>query len=98
MAPGLVAQAIGGEGDFRGPLGRIAERIARGDGEQIGVKFRELPYFLREAAEARFPLPLTELLYAFLDKGERVVIDDNRPAPAFYRQLTETGARSSTVS
>lgn len=85
--PAVVARAIGGEGDFRGPLGRIAERIARGEGEGIGVKFRELPYFLREAAEAGFELPLTETLHRFCEPGERVVVDDNRPAPSFLHEL-----------
>ena len=52
------------------------------------MKFRELPYFLREAAEQGHPLPLTETLYRFCDAGGRVVIDDNRQAPSFWWGLT----------
>jgi len=40
--------------------------VASGRGAEVGVKFRELPYFLREARERGFPLPLTERLYEYL--------------------------------
>jgi hypothetical protein len=53
------------------------------------VKFRELPYFMREAREKEFALPLIEALYAFCDAGPRVVIDDNRAAPSFWHELME---------
>lgn len=84
----VIAQAIGNEGRWRKDFNAIAQRIAQGSGANVGVKFRELPYFLQEANEADFPLPLTKTLYNFCDKGERVVIDDNRPAPSFWRELT----------
>lgn len=90
LAAETIARAIGEEGQ-RGPVARTARRVAAGEGDGIGVKFRELPYFLREAEEAGFSLPLTQTLYAFCDAGERVVIDDNRPAPAFWRELMERG-------
>jgi hypothetical protein len=83
----VIAQAIGDTGRWRKDFNAVATRVAQGLGEQVGVKFRELPYFLREADEQGFKLPLTETLYAFCDAGERVVIDDNRPAPSFWRQL-----------
>lgn len=84
----VIAQAIGDTGRWRTDFNAIARRVAQGTGEQIGVKFRELPYFLREASVQGFTLPLTEALYNFCDAGERVVIDDNRPAPSFWWQLT----------
>lgn len=83
----VIAQAVGGDTGWRAIVQSVAKRIADGRGNEIGVKFRELPYFIREANEAGFPLPITEHLYAFCDKGERVVVDDNRPAPAFYNEL-----------
>lgn len=93
LDPALIATAVGGAGDLRGPLRQIAERIAQGAGEHVGVKFRELPYYLREAEESGFKLPLTETLYAFCDAGERVVIDDSRPAPSFWHELVTQKAR-----
>jgi 3-hydroxyisobutyrate dehydrogenase-like beta-hydroxyacid dehydrogenase len=84
----IVQQAIGSTGRWRKDFNSTAAQIVAGDGTQVGVKFRELPYFLREAVENQFELPLTERLYQFCDKGERVVIDDNRPAPSFWRELT----------
>ncbi|MEZ4662898.1 MAG: NAD(P)-dependent oxidoreductase [Caldilineaceae bacterium] len=88
----VIAQAIGHEGRWRKDFSAIAQRIAQGNGANVGVKFRELPYFLLEADEADFPLPLTKTLYDFCDKGDRVVIDDNRPAPSFWLELTGSTA------
>jgi 3-hydroxyisobutyrate dehydrogenase-like beta-hydroxyacid dehydrogenase len=93
--PDAAARAVGGGLEpWREQFSRIARPVVEGRGETVGVKFRELPYFLREATEAGFRLPLTETLYQFCDAGERVVIDDNRPAPSFWHELTrETGTR-----
>lgn len=84
-----IGRAVGGADRWRGLVAGTAARAAQGEADQIGVKFRELPYFLREAKEQGFPLPLTETLYAFCDAGERVVIDDNRAAPSFWNELTK---------
>lgn len=84
----VIEQALGNTGRWRADIHRTAQRIVAGEGENVGVKFRELPYFLNAAAEAGFALPITERLHAFCDAGERVVIDDNRPAPSFWRELT----------
>jgi 2-hydroxy-3-oxopropionate reductase len=85
-----IRVAVGSEtGDdhWRVLLARVAARAVHGEAEQVGVKFRELPYFLREAEAHGFALPLTDLLYRFCDAGERVVVDDNRPAPSFWHEL-----------
>ncbi|MGB5047462.1 MAG: NAD(P)-dependent oxidoreductase [Caldilineaceae bacterium] len=84
----IIEQALGNTGRWRADINRTAQRVVAGEGEKVGVKFRELPYFLRAAEEAGFALPLTERLHAVCDAGERVVIDDNRPAPSFWRELT----------
>lgn len=89
VAPDVIAQAIGSEGRYRVDFNGTAQRVARGEGAQVGVKFRELPYFLQEAAEQDYPLPLTATLHAFCDAGERIVVDDNRPAPSYWRELTK---------
>jgi 3-hydroxyisobutyrate dehydrogenase-like beta-hydroxyacid dehydrogenase len=82
-----VGEAVGGPDGWRLEVARAAERIAQGRGNEIGVKFRELPYFLHEAAERGFELPLTEALFGLLDPAARVVVDDNRPAPAYFHEL-----------
>jgi 3-hydroxyisobutyrate dehydrogenase-like beta-hydroxyacid dehydrogenase len=90
---GVIGQAVGdagGTGAWRDRIRDLSEQIAAGKGEEVGVKFRELPYYLREAKERGFALPLTEALFAYLDAGERVVIDDNRPAPSFWHELMES--------
>lgn len=84
----IIRQAIGSEGRFRVDFNQTARRIAAGQGNQVGVKFRELPYFLQAAAEAGFVLPITRTVREFCDKGERVVIDDHREAPSYWRELT----------
>jgi 3-hydroxyisobutyrate dehydrogenase-like beta-hydroxyacid dehydrogenase len=88
--PAVIDAAVGAEGaePWRAMVRRAARAAAEGRAEAEGVKFRELPYFLREAEEAGLPLPLTAALYAFCDAGERVVVDDNRPAPSFWHELT----------
>jgi hypothetical protein len=60
-----------------------------GEGNNVGVKFRELPYYIRQAQEEGFELPLTKLVYDICNKGERVVIDDHRDAPSFWNELTK---------
>ncbi|NKB72579.1 MAG: NAD-binding protein [Candidatus Latescibacteria bacterium] len=89
VAPEILLQALGSEGRWRRDLAQTTRAVAAGKGDEIGVKFRELPYFLRAAQDSNFPLPLTQLLYDFCDSGERVVIDDHRPAPSFWHQLME---------
>lgn len=74
----------------RTDLAKAAEAVLAGKGNDLGVKFRELPYYLEEAQQTGFQLPLTAALHAFCDKGERVAFDDHREAPAFWHELTHT--------
>jgi len=83
----VIEQAIGRNGRWRSDFSQTAAEVAASGGDGVGVKFRELPYFLREARESGVPLPLTEALYAFCDRGERVTTDDHRPAPSFWHEL-----------
>jgi 3-hydroxyisobutyrate dehydrogenase-like beta-hydroxyacid dehydrogenase len=83
----VIQQALGNTGRWRVDFNATAGQVAEDHGDEVGVKFRELPYFIEAAKAAGFPLPLTELLYHFCDAGERVVIDDHRPAPSFWREL-----------
>lgn len=85
--PEVINAAVGGGDGWRQHFRVVARQVVAGKGDQVGVKFRELPYYLGEAQEQGFELPLTQTLYAFCDAGERVVIDDNRPAPSFWHEL-----------
>jgi 2-hydroxy-3-oxopropionate reductase len=85
---GVIKQAIGSEGRWRVDFNRTAQRIVDGQGNNVGVKFRELPYFLHAAQEAGFDLPITRTVREFCDKGPRIVIDDHREAPSYWHELT----------
>lgn len=85
----ILQQALGQTGRWRADLNATAGQIAHGDGPNVGVKFRELPYFLEAAQALGFSLPLTAILYQFCASGERLVIDDHRPAPSFWHELTK---------
>jgi 3-hydroxyisobutyrate dehydrogenase-like beta-hydroxyacid dehydrogenase len=88
VTPDIIARAVGGEHErWRAMVLQTGHAANEDRAEQMGVKFRELPYFLREAVESGFALPLTETLYNFCNAGERVVVDDNRPAPSFWHEL-----------
>lgn len=93
VAPDIIGEAVGADDErWRAMVRQMADAARDGRAGEIGVKFRELPYFLREAAESGFPLPLTEILYNFCDAGPRVVVDDNRPAPSFWHELMTRNA------
>ena len=83
-----IKQAIGCEGRYRMDFHRTAQRIAGGQGNNVCVKFRELPYFLKAAQQAGFELSITQVVRDFCDKGERIVIDDHRQAPSYWHELT----------
>ncbi|MCC5839294.1 MAG: NAD(P)-dependent oxidoreductase [Opitutales bacterium] len=88
LAPELIARAIGETDPLRQSIAAIARAIAAGESNTIDYKFRELPYFLDDARENGFSLPLTEALHDFCAPGERVTILDKRPAPGFWHELT----------
>jgi 3-hydroxyisobutyrate dehydrogenase-like beta-hydroxyacid dehydrogenase len=85
----IIKEAIGYEGRYRVDFNRTAQRIADGQGNNVGVKFRELPYFLHAAEVEGFELPITKIVREFCDKGERIVIDDHREAPSYWHELTQ---------
>jgi 2-hydroxy-3-oxopropionate reductase len=83
----VVRHALGKTGRWRGDFNFIATEVLEGRGQQVGVRFRELPYYLREAADGDFSLPLTDVLFHYCDRGERVVMDDNQMSPSLWYQL-----------
>ena len=88
LPPETVAAAFGaGSKEEASGIVKYARAVAANPDAHFGVKFRELSYFLAEAEGRGFALPLTRALHAFCDRGERVVSDDNRPAPSFWHEL-----------
>lgn len=99
VAPDIIAQAVGAESEcWRVMVLQTARAASENHAEELGVKFRELPYFLREAMESGFALPLTETLYNFCDAGPRVVVDDNRPAPSFWHELIHRNSGTANLN
>ena len=86
--PAAIARGVGGEEAWRSEITRTVERMAdEADGYQT-VKGPELPYFLREARERGFRIPLTEALYAFCEGGPKRWKDNmDRPECSFWHQL-----------
>lgn len=84
----VIHQAIGSQGYLRADFHHVADAIVNGRGKTTGVKYRELPYFLEAAAELGFNLPITTAVRSTCEQGEHVVIDDHRPAPSYWHELT----------
>ena len=84
----VIERAIGSQGRWRADLSATARQISAGDGPKVGVKFRELPYFLQAAEAAGYDLPMTQAVRAYIEHGERVTIDNHREAPSFWHELT----------
>jgi 3-hydroxyisobutyrate dehydrogenase-like beta-hydroxyacid dehydrogenase len=90
----VIHQAIGNQGFLRGDFSRFAEAIVNGKGNDIGVKFRELPYFLEAARDCSFDLPITATVRALCERGDFIVVDDHRLAPSYWHELTNAAVIS----
>ncbi len=88
--PAETIAAAFGAGDAReaSSIVKYARAVAADPEAHFGVKFRELPYYLAEARHLGFTLPLTRALHECCDRGPRLVVDDRRPAPSFWHELT----------
>jgi 3-hydroxyisobutyrate dehydrogenase-like beta-hydroxyacid dehydrogenase len=85
----VLRRAVGGREGLRADLSRIAKRVAAGEARNVGVKFGQLAYFLDEAAEKGFKLPLSRALHEFCEPGQRIVVEVNRPSPSFWHELNQ---------
>lgn len=94
--PAETVAAAFGAGDAREASGivKYARAVAADPDAHFGVKFRELPYYLAEARHLGFDLPLTRALHECCDRGPRLVVDDGRPAPSFWHELTRPASRA----
>ncbi len=90
VAPEAIARAIDGPEPWRQKLAHVARCAAEGRAEDIYIKFPELPYFLAEARDRGFPLPMTEALFNFCDPGPRNWVDNmGRPRVAYWYMLMQ---------
>jgi 3-hydroxyisobutyrate dehydrogenase-like beta-hydroxyacid dehydrogenase len=89
VAPEALAQSVGGGSEhWRQHFEQIARMIIGDRGTEVFVKYPELPYFLQEAHDQGFPLPLTEALYAFCSAGTEMFRDNmGRVKPSFWNEL-----------
>lgn len=84
-----VRRGVGGETGWRLRLRNVIEQVMAGAGENVGVKYGQLAYYLAEGREGGFDLPLTRALHEFCEGAEKRVIEVNRPSPAFWHELTK---------
>lgn len=92
-----LIQSVGGDEGFRSEFARHALRAASGEAEGVHVKYPELPYFLEEAREQGFAIPLAEALYYFCGAVEPDRLDNvGRPTISFWKELTERHKRPHT--
>jgi 3-hydroxyisobutyrate dehydrogenase-like beta-hydroxyacid dehydrogenase len=94
--PAIIAQAVGGgEESWRAYFTRIVQHVMAGTPENADIKFPELPYFLGEAYEQGFDLPLTEALFNFCDAGSRDWLDNmGRQTVAFWYELMNRAGKA----
>lgn len=85
--PSVLEQGIGGEEGWRKSLRDTAQLLVEGQGEEIGVKHGQLPYFIEEARNRGFELPLTECLWNYLKGAEKIIQEANRESPSFWHEL-----------
>lgn len=93
----VLINAIGGDNGCRREFATVARRVAAGEGEYVHIKFGQYDEFLGHARAQGFPTPITDALYAFCDKGERLVFElprherTGRKAPSFWHELGSRG-------
>lgn len=68
---------------------RLYRRIEAGGIDDLSTVFGEWPYYLAEAEERGFRMPMLEGMHEFLEARERVTVDgQGRPGPSVWRELT----------
>lgn len=86
--PAVIRQVVGGPSGWRHRVVRFAMMVEEGRADDVYIKFPELPYFLREAREQGFDLPLTEALFTFCDAGPRDWVDNmGRPRVSYWHEI-----------
>jgi len=95
--PAVINQGVGGPEGWRGHFSSVAKRVMEATADGVNILFPELPYFLREAHEQGFDIPMTEALFAFCDAGPRDWVDNqNRPVVALWHELMNRPGKTSS--
>lgn len=88
VSPETIRAVMGGDGNWRQQFDAIARQVIDEKAESMVVKFPELPYFLDEAEEQGFELPLAQSLYKFCKANGKAMFDNmNRPSRSFWHAL-----------
>lgn len=82
-----VLEAIAGDHGWRSLFRNVLRSVRTGSADRIGVKSGQLSYFLRDAAELGFSMPLSEGLERFLRDADRTVMEANRWSASFWTEL-----------
>ncbi|MGD2174812.1 MAG: hypothetical protein PVJ27_05365, partial [Candidatus Brocadiaceae bacterium] len=82
-------QGVGGDAGWRAVFRAVAEAVLEGNGKHVGVKSGQLAYYLQEADQKGFPMPITRALHEFLKDAEKIVMEVNRPSPSLWHELME---------
>lgn len=88
IEPATLSEALGGDTSWRGEFKRVADTVARGDGELLPAKFGQLEQILRHADTVNLLLPITRALHTIGNSSQPRVPDGNRMSPSYWHELT----------
>jgi 3-hydroxyisobutyrate dehydrogenase-like beta-hydroxyacid dehydrogenase len=85
----VLKRAVGGDTGWRGLFDKVAGSICEGAGREVGVKSGQLEYYLGEAAEKGFELPITAAVHGVCRDGEKIVMEANRLSASYWHEIVE---------
>ena len=85
---GLIGRAVGGGGGFRGLVKGLCDQIEKDAASGIPIKYDQFGFFLDEAGDRGFDLPVVEFLYSLLKDQPTPVRDANQFAPSYWDYLS----------
>jgi len=93
-----IREALGGNEGWRKMLVELCEKVAKNEGDGVGIKWGQYVMFLEEAAEKGIPMPLATSLHHFLRSSEMIVPEGNRKTPSLWHELTAGAAARRAAS
>jgi 3-hydroxyisobutyrate dehydrogenase-like beta-hydroxyacid dehydrogenase len=93
-----LREALSGDEGWRKMLAELCEKVAKHEGDGVGIKWGQYMMFMEEAAEKGFPMPATTALQYFLRNSEMIVPEGNRKTPSLWHELTAGAAASRAAS
>ena len=86
IEPEVFARAVGVE-NAPGFRGMLHKAVKNGNMEHTAVKHGQLKYYLKEAEEKGFELPLVKTLHEFLKDKPATIQDANRRSASYWNEL-----------